>query len=522
MGPFLERAMSRVPITTRVGIKKFFCGPESFTPDLKPIVGEAPELDGYFVAAGLNSIGILTGGVMGRALAHWIMHGSADVDVTGFNIDRTQRYQSNRAYRQARTVESLGLVYQCHYPNLTLKTARGARRSPFHAQLEALGAYFKEVSGWESPDWYAGPGITPDPGPLTWDRPAYWDHWAHEHRAAREGVVAMDMSFMGKFLVQGRDAGRVLDRISANAVNGPEGRITYTQWLNEAGKLEADVTVAKLDADRFLVVVTDTMVRHVGTWLRRHTSADAHCFTTEVTSGYGQLNLQGPLSRSLLQSLTSDDMSDAAFPFRAVREIDIGFARALCVRMTYVGELGYELYIPADQAAYVHECIIEAGQRVGLVHAGLKALGSLRMEKAYRDYGHDIDNTDDAIETGLRFALALDKPAGFIGRDAVLEKINAGPLMRRLVQVFVENPEALLYHAEVLLRDGVAVGYIRSASYGHTLGGAVGLAMVEPNCPVDEAYLTCGTWQVDIAGVRYPAKISLAPLYDPSSQRVRR
>ncbi len=521
MSPFLERAMSRVPITTRIGIKKFFCGPESFTPDLKPIVGEAPELDGYFVAAGLNSIGILTGGGMGRALAHWIMHGTPDIDVTAFNIDRLHGYQANRAYRQARTVESLGLVYQCHYPNLTLKTARGARRSPFHAQLAALGAYFKEVSGWESPDWFSEPGTVPESGPLTWGRPQYWDRWVREHHAAREGVVAMDMSFMGKFLVQGRDAGVVLDRICANAVNGADGKITYTQWLNESGKLEADVTVIKLDSERFLVVVTDTMVKHVGTWLRRRTPADAHCHTTEVTSAYGQLNIQGPNSRALLQSLTTTDLSNASFPFRTAREIDLGFARALCVRITYVGELGYELYIPSEQAAYVHECVIAAGKTCGLVHAGLKALGSLRMEKAYRDYGHDIDNTDDPLETGFRFALALDKPGGFIGRDAVLDKLARGPLQRQLVQVLVQNPDALMYHAEVLHRNGVAVGYLRAASYGHTLGGAVGLAMVEPNCIVDAAYLAGGQWTVDIAGTHYPAIVSLKPLYDATNQRIR-
>jgi 4-methylaminobutanoate oxidase (formaldehyde-forming) len=331
----------------------------------------------------------------------------------------------------------------------------------------------------------------------------------------------MDMSFMGKFLVQGRDAGRVLDRISANAVNGAVGRITYTQWLNEDGKLEADVTVAKLAEDRFLVIVTDTMVRHVGTWLRRQTPADAHCHTTEVTSAYGQLNVQGPRSRELLQSLTTVDLSNAAFPFRSAREIDLGFARALCVRMTYLGELGYELYIPSEQAAYVHEQVIAAGAPLGLVHAGLKALGSLRMEKAYRDYGHDIDNTDGPLETGFRFALALDKPGGFIGREAVLAQLAGGALTRRLVQVLVTDPAPLMYHAEVLYRDGVAVGYLRAASYGHTLGGAVGLAMVEPGCTVDEAYLSEGRWEVDIAGQRYPARVSLTPLYDPGNQRIR-
>jgi 4-methylaminobutanoate oxidase (formaldehyde-forming) len=223
----------------------------------------------------------------------------------------------------------------------------------------------------------------------------------------------------------------------------------------------------------------------------------------------------------LLQQITETDLSDRAFPFRSAREIDIGFARALCVRMTYVGELGYELYIPAEQAAYVHEEIMRTGESVGLVHAGLRALGSLRMEKAYRDYGHDLDNTDDPLETGFGFALAFDKPGGFIGREAVLQRQAAGPLQRRLVQVVLSDPEPLLYHAEVLYRNNVAVGYLRSASYGHTLGAAVGLAMVEPRCEVDEAYLASGDWSVDIAGVRHAATVSLTPRYDPRSERVR-
>ncbi|HET9331039.1 MAG TPA: FAD-dependent oxidoreductase [Steroidobacteraceae bacterium] len=518
--PFLERAMSRVPITAEVGMKKLFCGPESFTPDLRPVVGEAPELRGYFVAAGLNSIGVLTGGGLGRVLAHWIVHGSADVDVTGFNIDRLHTYQANPEYRRARTVEALGLVYKCHYPWMSLTTARGVRRSPFHERLASAGAYFKEVSGWESPDWYAAPGAPPDPGPLTWGRPSWFGRWAEEHRAAREGVTVMDMSFMGKFLVQGRDAGRTLNRLSGNQVDGAPGTITYTQWLNEAGKLEADLTVTKLTDERFLVVVTDTMVRHAETWMKRNTPEGADASVTEVTSAYGQLNVQGPNSRALLQKLTSVDLSHGAFPFRAAREIDIGFARALCIRITYVGELGYELYVPAEQAVHVYDSILEAGREFGLVHAGLKALGSLRMEKGYRDYGHDIDNTDGPYEAGLGFALDLRKPDGFIGKEAVLAAKAAGPLTRRLLQVLVKDPEPLMFHAEVVYRDGVAVGYVRAASYGHTLGGAVGLVMIEPRLPVDEAYLAAGRWEVDIAGTRYPAAVSARPLYDPKMQRI--
>ena len=249
---------------------------------------------------------------------------------------------------------------------------------------------------------------------------------------------------MGKFLVQGRDAGRVLNHISGNEVDGAAGVITYTQWLNEGGTLEADLTITKLAEDRYLVVVTDTMVRHAETWLRRHIPEDAQAMVSDVTSAYGQLNVQGPSSRSLLQKLTSTDLSNSSFPFRTAREIDLGFARVLCIRITYLGELGYELYIPAEQAVHVYDRIIAAGEEFGLAHAGLKALGSLRMEKGYRDYGHDIDNTDVPYEVGLGFALDLKKAGGFIGKEAVLAQKARGPLTRRLVQVLIKDPQPLM------------------------------------------------------------------------------
>ena len=469
MGPYLEKAMSRVPRTMEVGIRKFFCGPESFTADLQPVVGEAPELKNYFVAAGLNSIGILTGGGLGRALAHWIVEGRADIDITGFNIDRLHTYQANPEYRATRTVESLGSVYQCHYPTKSMQTARGAKTSAFHDRLVAQRAYFRDVSGWEGADWYAPEGVEPVVEKLSWGRQNWFPYWAEEHRAAREAVIAMDMSFMAKFKVQGRDAGRVLNQLSANDVDGEPGVITYTQWLNDAGLLEADLTVTKLADDSFWVVASDTAHRHVETWMRRHVG-DAHAFVTDVTSGFAQLNIQGPRSRELLQSLTSVDLSNEAFPFRTAREIDLGYARALCVRITYLGELGYELYIPTEQATHVYDRIVAAGPAYGLRHAGLKALASLRMEKGYRDYGHDIDNTDSVLEAGLGFAVDLDKKDGFIGREAVLAQKAAGPLSKRLVQLLVTDPEPLMFHAEPVLRDGVPVGYVRAASYGFTLG----------------------------------------------------
>jgi len=520
MTPYLETAMKRVPVSMEVGVKKFFCGPESFTPDLQPVVGEAPELKNYFVAAGLNSIGILTGGGMGRVLAHWILHGRADVDITGFNIDRLHRYQANPEYRATRTVESLGMVYQCHYPTRSMKTARGAKLSPFHQRLADRGAHFRDVSGWEGADWYAPPGVTPAPEQLSWGRQEWFPWWAEEHRACREGVILMDMSFMSKFLVEGRDAGRLLERISANQVDGPAGMITYTQWLNEGGTIEADLTVTKLDDQRYWVVASDTVHRHVHTWMRRHFEG-GHAFAGDVTSAYAQINVQGPRSRELLQTLTSHDLSNQAFPFRAAAEIDIGYARVLCIRITYLGELGYELYIPAEQATHVYDRLVAAGEAVGLRHAGLKALASLRMEKGYRDYGHDIDNTDSVLEAGLGFAVALDKPGGFIGRDAVAALKAAGPLRRRLLQILVEDPEPLMFHAEVVHRDGVPVGYIRAASYGHTLGGAVGLAMISADQPIDAAWIAAGRWEVDIAGRRYPARASLRPLYDAKMERIK-
>lgn len=521
MGEYVEKAMRRIPVSLEVGVRKFFCGPESFTPDLSPVVGESPEVKNYFVAAGLNSIGILTGGGLGRVMAHWIINGRPDVDVTGMNIDRLHTYQANPEYRRTRTVESLGMVYQCHYPTRSMQTARGAKKSAIHERLAAQRAYFKDVSGWEGPDWYAPEGHEPKVDKLSWGRQSWFPYWEAEHRATREGVILMDMSFMAKFLVQGRDAGKILNWVSANNVDQDAGVITYTQWLNEGGKLEADLTVTKLSDEKYWVVASDTAHRHVQTWLERHIPENAHAFVTDVTSGYAQINVQGPRSRELMQRVTTEDLSNEVFPFRTAREIDIGFARALCVRITYLGELGYELYVPTEQASHVYDRLVEAGKDVGLRHAGLKALASLRMEKGYRDYGHDIDNTDSVLEAGLGFAVDLKKPGGFIGKEAVLAKKAEGPLKRRIVQILLKDPEPMMFHAEVVRRNGTAVGYIRAASYGFTLGGAVGLAMIEAGEPVTQAYLDAGTWEVEIAGKSYPAVASMKPFYDPEMKRVK-
>jgi glycine cleavage system aminomethyltransferase T/glycine/D-amino acid oxidase-like deaminating enzyme len=523
MAPFLEKAMARVPVTMDVGVRTFFCGPESFTPDLAPAVGEAPGVRGYFVAAGMNSVGVLSAGGLGRVLAHWVTTGEPDVDVTGFDVDRFRPDQLDPAYRAARTTEILGTVYAAHTPGTQLRSARNRLLSPVHDRLVEQGGYLREVSGWEGADWFAGPGRTPQAEP-TWGRAPWFEQWEAEHRAVREGVGLMDMSFMAKFRVRGPGAGGLLDRLSAGPVDGDPGVITYTQWLNEDGRIEADLTVSKLGTDDFWVVASDTAHGHVRARLDRF--AHASVSVRDVTADFGQLNVQGPCSRDVLTTLTDADLSTDAFGFRSVGWVELAGVRLLLARITYLGELGYELYVPAADALTVYDSVRAAGDGHGLRPVGLKALASLRMEKAYRDFGHDIDNTDCPLEAGLGFALALDKPTAFVGRDAVLARkaanALAGGMPRRLVQVRLLDPEPLLHHAEIVLRDGQPVGYVRAGSYGWTLGSAVGLAMVEGGGePVTADWLSRGRWQVDVAGTRHAAEVSLRPMYDPTSARVR-
>ena len=353
----------------------------------------------------------------------------------------------------------------------------------------------------------------------------------------------IDMSFMSKFLVQGADAGRVLDWLATARVDGPDGTISYTQFLSPRGTIEADLTVTKLPlraqgaaSEGFLVVATDTAHRHVEMLLRRGIedyggSGGTAAFATvsDVTGAFAQINLQGPRSRELLGKITSASVSDEAFPFRAARSIDIGCATLTATRITYVGELGYELFVPVESAAHVYDTIVEAGAPLGLAHAGLKALSSLRMEKGYRDYGHDLDNLDTLYEAGLGFTADYDKAGGFVGQAATLaqrEEMRGGGLSRRMVQVLLSDPEPLMYHGEIVYRDGEVVGDVRSASYGHTLGGSVGLAMVrrganEADGPVDASWVRSGAWEVDVAGTRHAARASLRPLYDPRNERIK-
>ncbi|MEM8496546.1 MAG: FAD-dependent oxidoreductase [Pseudomonadota bacterium] len=521
MIPFLEHAYERVPEIRNLGIRKFFCGPESFTPDLAPLVGEAPELRNYFVACGMNSLGILSAGGIGRLLAQWIVDGRPDVDVTAINVNRFHSCQANQRYLGDRLVEVLGKMYEPHYPNLGMKTARNVKRSILHERLVEAGAHFVESAAWEIADWYAPQGESAKIDNYSWGRQHWFPFHKAEHEACRENVTIMDMSFMTKFLVRGRDAERLLNQLCCNDIAVPPGRIVYTQWTNEAGGIEADLTVTRLADDKFMVICSDTAHGHVAMWMERNMSQEDHVFVTDVTSSYAQLNIHGPKSRELLSALTTSDMSDKAFPYLHGKEIDIDYANLLAIRVTYVGELGWELYIPTEHAFQVYDRIIEEGKRFGLQHAGLQTLNSLRLEKGYRDYGHDIDNMDTPLEAGLGFAVKLEKEGGFIGRDALAKQKEAGGLKRRLLQFKLVDPEPLMYHAEPIFRHGEPVGYIRAAAYGFTVGGAVGLGFVESEEVITPDHVRNDQWEIEIAGKRYEAEASLRPMLDPDMSRIK-
>jgi len=520
MMPFLEPLMDRIPIIKKSGIHKFFCGPESFTADASTLMGETPELDNFFVAAGLNSLGILLGGGVGKVMADWIVNGVPDVDITGLDIARMAPFQNTQKYRKERTVEALGILFEVGYHNRQYTTARNIRKSAFHDRIAAANAYFGCYAGWEYPDWFAPKGVEPKVE-YSWGRQNWFEYSAEEHRATRENVTMLDYSVMGKILVQGRDAEKYLNRICANNIAVPIGRCVYTQWCNGTGTIEADLTVTRLAEDQFLILSGDVTITAVQAWLRRHIPPDAHAFITDISSAYSVLNIQGPKSRDFLSSITHADMSNEAFPFLTSQEIDIGYALVRAIRVTYMGELGWELYIPTEFSLHVYDTLMEKGEDFGLKLLGLRALESLRLEKAYRDYGGDIDNTDTPLEVGLGFFVDFDKPGGFIGRDALLRLKETG-LRYRMPQFLLEDPEPMLYYGEIIYRDGKPVGYIMSGSYGHTLGASVGVGPVENDGePVSVDYIKSGTYEIDIAGVRYSAKASLRPMYDPKLKRVR-
>ncbi|MBX3569509.1 MAG: GcvT family protein [Rhizobiaceae bacterium] len=514
--PILEMGVNRMPMLETAGIHTFFNGPESFTPDDRYYLGEAPELSGYWMATGYNSIGIVSSGGAGMALAQWINDGEAPFDLWEVDIRRAQPFQKNRLYLKERVSETLGLLYADHFPYRQVATARGVRRSPLHEHLKARGAVFGEVAGWERANWFAQDGQERQYR-YSWKRQNWFANQRDEHLAVRNGVGLFDMTSFGKIRVEGRDALRFLQRVCANQMDVEPGRIVYTQMLNGRGGIESDLTVSRLSETAFLLVVPGATLRRDLAWLRKHLD-DQFVVITDVTAAESVLCLMGPRSRDLIQKLSPNDFSNDANPFGTFQEIEIGMGLARAHRVTYVGELGWELYVSTDQAAHVFEAIEHAGADVGLKLCGLHALDSCRIEKAFRHFGHDITDEDHVLEAGLGFAVKTAK-GDFLGRDAVLRKQDAG-LSRRLVQFRLKDPEPLLFHNEAILRDGKIVGTITSGNYGHHLGGAIGLGYV-PCAGQSEPDVLASSYEIEIAGERFAAEASLRPIYDPRAERVR-
>ena len=519
--PVLERAMARMPSLMNVGIRTWFCGPESFTPDNRYHLGEVPDIKGLFVACGFNSIGIQSAGGVGKVIAEWIHEGHPPMDLWDVDIRRNMPFQNNERYLRERVSECLGLLYAVHWPFYQYQTARGARKSPLHDRLLAAGACFGEAAGWERANWYS-PGETSPSYEYSYRRQNWFQQSAEEHRAVREGVGLFDQTSFAKFQMAGRDAVSVLNGVSANQIDVTVGRTVYTQWLNDRGGIEADLTVTRIGENEFFIVTSATSQVRDFHWLKDHIPDEAHAFLTDITSAQAVLSIMGPKARDLLTTITSSDVSHNAFPFGQSKVIEIGNALVRATRLTYVGELGWELYIPMEFAQGVYDEIISAGEKFGLRHVGYHAMDSLRLEKAYRHWGHDITDEDTPLEAGLGFAVAWDKSCGFIGRDTLLQKRQIG-LPRRLVQFKLLNPENLLYHNEPVWRDGVIVGYLSSGAYGHTLGAAIGMGYISDPTggTVDSAFIEGGNYEIEIACERVPATASLRPLYDPANSRIR-
>ncbi|MBO9398011.1 GcvT family protein [Shimia sp. R9_2] len=514
--PILEAACNRLPMLAEAGIHTFFNGPESFTPDDAYHLGLAPEMDNVWVAAGFNSIGIQSAGGAGMALAQWMNDGDRPFDLGDVDISRMQPFQGNKTYLFERSKETLGLLYADHFPYRQKATARGVRRTPFHHHLKEQGAVFGELAGWERANWFANEGQERE-YQYTWRRQNWFENSAAEHKAVRENVGMYDMSSFGKIRVEGPDAEAFMNYVGGGDYSVPNGKIVYTQFLNRSGGIEADVTVTRLTETAYLVVTPAATRLADQTWMQRH-KGNFNVVITDVTAGEGVLAIMGPNARKLLEKVSPADFSNATNPFGTAQEIELGMGLARAHRVTYVGELGWEIYVSSDMAGHAFETLWDAGQDMGLKLCGMHMMDSCRIEKGFRHFGHDITCEDHVVDAGLGFAVKTDK-ADFIGKEAVIARKESGP-KNRLLQFKLTEAEPLLFHNEPILRDGEYVGYLSSGNYGHTLGAAVGLGYVP--CEGEKAAdVLASTYEIDVMGTRIRAEASLKPMYDPKSERVK-
>jgi glycine cleavage system aminomethyltransferase T/glycine/D-amino acid oxidase-like deaminating enzyme len=514
--PILEMAINRLPMLKKAGIHTFFNGPESFTPDDAYHLGRTPEMENVWVAAGFNSIGIQSAGGAGMALAQWMQDKEKPFDLGDVDISRMQPFQGNKKYLFERSKETLGLLYADHFPFRQKESARGVRRTPFHEHLKSKGAVFGEVAGWERANWFSFDGQH-DEYVYSWKRQNWFENSAKEHMAVRENVGLYDMSTFGKIRVEGKDAERFLNYLCGANLSVDIGKIVYTQFLNSKGGIEADVTVTRLSETIYLIVTPAATRLTDETWLRRN-QKDYNVVITDITAAEGVLALMGPNSRALLSSVSPNNFDNEINPFGTAQVIEIGMGLARAHRVSYVGELGWELYISSDQCGHIFETIIDAGSDHDLKLCGMHMMDSCRIEKAYRHFGHDITCEDHVLEAGLGFAVDTDKP-DFIGKKAVIDKREVG-LEKRLVQFQLTEPEPLLYHNEPIVRDSEIVGYISSGNYGHKLGGAIGMGYIPCEGESPEELLS-SKFEIDVSGTICAAKASLKPLYDPLSKRTK-
>lgn len=517
----MDSALERIPALHDAGIRKFYNGPESFTPDNQFILGEAPSVRGFFVGAGFNSVGIASAGGAGRALAEWVLEGEPTVDLLAVDIRRFAPFQNDKAYLRARVTEVLGLHYAVPWPNREYDTARPLRTSPVYERLAAANAGFGSKMGWERANYFAPPAV--DPAILyAWGKQNWLPWSAAEQLACRDAVAIFDQSSFSKYVVHGADAEAALQWICSNDVAVPPDQTVYTALLNERGGYESDLTVTRVLDDEFLLVASSATTERDQDWLRRNIPASFDAQVQDVTDKLAVFGVMGPKSRELLSGLSEADLAEDAFPFGASREIDLAGFTVRATRITYVGELGWEIYVRTHEALEVYDALKAAGGDLGLVDAGYYAIESMRLEKGYRAFGRELTPEVDPVEAGLSFTCKLSTDIDFLGRAAV-EKVKAKGPSRRLVSFALEDPDVMVWGGELLVRDGVAAGQATSGAWGATLGAGVGLAWVHApdGDTADAAYVRAGDYQLDVGGQRIPVTVSLKPPFDPSGARLR-
>ena len=517
--PIMELAIGRVPALATAGVKTLINGPESFTPDGNFILGEAPELPGLFVGAGFNAFGIASGGGAGKMLAEWVVGGEPPVDLWPVDIRRFGPPHRDTGWVRTRTLEAYAKHYTMAWPSEEYKSARPLRRSPLYARLEQAGACFGEKLGWERPNWFAAPGETPA-DIYTFEKPNWFSAVAREHGNTRRNVTLFDETSFAKFLFTGRDAEAALSWICANDISGPPGSLTYTQMCNSRGGIEADLTIARLEERKFYITTGTGFATHDADWITRNIPKGMDAQLLDVTSAYATLALMGPNARAVLQQITTEDLSNTAFPFGTARTIAAAGARVLALRITYVGELGWELHIPTECALTLYDALMAAGAAHGIAPGGYRAIESLRLEKFYRAWGSDIGPDHTPLEAGLRPFVKLKKPIPFLGR-AALEAQAASPLKKRLVSFTTDHPDVILLGRETIYRDNIRTGWLTGGGFGHTIGKPIGFGYVRNPEGVSDEFLATGSYELEAATVRVPATLHMTPLYDPKMEKIK-